>query len=95
MGISVLNGAGLVTSSMLMSLGNSFDEALQAGMQSSEAFSYSVFSASMQSGLELISPNKLLLGQGTNLAKGMIKEMCKSKSKQSLVQLGKLVLKMT
>lgn len=58
-------------------VGQSFQEGMQAGMNGKEALAYSFLSSGLQGSLELISPNEILLGKGSGVAKGFIKEVCK------------------
>lgn len=86
----IASKAGLFSMAFTQQVGRSFEEGMQAGMDGKEALAYSFLSSGVQGGLELISPNEVLLGRGSGIAKGFIKELCKKGSKQSLKQVGKL-----
>ncbi len=86
----IASKAGLFSMAFTQQVGHSFQEGIQAGMDGKEALAYSFLSSGLQGGLELISPNEILLGKGSSVAKGFIKELCKKGSKQSIQQVGKL-----
>ena len=87
---NIASKAGLFSMAFTQQVGHSFQEGIQAGMDGKEALAYSFLSSGLQGGLELISPNEILLGKGSSVAKGFIKELCKKGSKQSIQQVGKL-----
>ena len=87
---NIASKAGLFSMAFTQQVGHSFQEGIQAGMDGKEALAYSFLSSGLQGGLELISPNEILLGKGSSVAKGFIKELCKKGSKQSILQVGKL-----
>lgn len=53
-----LQAWGLISSSMIMQLWSSFDQAIRVGLNRGEAFLYSVIQSGIQAGLELVSPNE-------------------------------------
>ena len=87
---NIASKAGLFSMAFTQQIGQSFQEGMQAGMNGKEALAYSFLSSGLQGSLELISPNEILLGKGSSLAKGFIKELCKKGSKQSLKEVWKL-----
>ena len=87
---NIASKAGLFSMTFTQQVGQSFQEGMQAGMNGKEALAYSFLSSGLQGSLELISPNEILLGKGSSLAKGFIKELCKKGSKQSLKEVWKL-----
>ena len=87
---NIASKAGLFSMAFTQQVGQSFQEGMQAGMNGKEALAYSFLSSGLQGSLELISPNEILLGKGSSLAKGFIKELCKKGSKQSLKEVWKL-----
>ncbi|MFC2696170.1 MAG: hypothetical protein ACFN4U_03945 [Candidatus Absconditicoccaceae bacterium] len=90
LGSNIASKAGLFSMAFTQQVGQSFQEGMQAGMNGKEALAYSFLSSGLQGSLELISPNEILLGKGSGVAKGFIKEVCKKGSKQSLKEVGKL-----
>ena len=87
---NIASKAGLFSMAFTQQVGQSFQEGMQAGMNGKEALAYSFLSSGLQGSLELISPNEILLGKGSGVAKGFIKEVCKKGSKQSLKEVWKL-----
>ena len=87
---NIASKAGLFSMAFTQQVGQSFQEGMQAGMNGKEALAYSFLSSGLQGSLELISPNEILLGKGSSVAKGFIKELCKKGSKQSLKEVWKL-----
>ena len=87
---NIASKAGLFSMAFTQQVGQSFQEGMQAGMNGKEALAYSFLSSGLQGSLELISPNEILLGKGSGVAKGFIKELCKKGSKQSLKEVWKL-----
>ena len=87
---NIASKAGLFSMAFTQQIGQSFQEGMQAGMNGKEALAYSFLSSGLQGSLELISPNEILLGKGSSVAKGFIKELCKKGSKQSLKEVWKL-----
>ena len=87
---NIASKAGLFSMAFTQQVGQNFQEGMQAGMNGKEALAYSFLSSGLQGSLELISPNEILLGKGSSLAKGFIKELCKKGSKQSLKEVWKL-----
>ena len=87
---NIANKAGLFSMAFTQQVGQNFQEGMQAGMNGKEALAYSFLSSGLQGSLELISPNEILLGKGSSVAKGFIKELCKKGSKQSLKEVWKL-----
>ena len=87
---NIASKVGLFSMAFTQQIGQSFQEGMQAGMNGKEALAYSFLSSGLQGSLELISPNEILLGKGSSVAKGFIKELCKKGSKQSLKEVWKL-----
>ena len=87
---NIASKAGLFSMAFTQQVGQSFQEGMQAGMNGKGALAYSFLSSGLQGSLELISPNEILLGKGSSVAKGFIKELCKKGSKQSLKEVWKL-----
>ncbi len=70
-----------------------YQEAITNWLTWWEALWYSMLAASVQSWLELVSPNEVLLWKWSWIAKELIKNACKSWSKESLILLWKTFTK--
>ena len=83
----------LFSSSFIMQVWWSYQEAINSGLRWWEALWYSMLSATVQSWLELISPNEVLLWKWNWIVKELIKNTCKRWSKESLKMIWKTFTK--
>ena len=83
----------LFSSSFITQVGWSYGEAIKGWLNYGEALWYSMLSATVQSGLELVSPNDVLLWKWSWITKELIKNVCKSWSKESLKMIWKTFTK--
>lgn len=82
---NVVSKAWLFWMSFITQVWQSYWEAVDSGLDWQWAFLYSMLSASVQSWLELVSPNDVLLWKWTWLWKQLINSICKNESWIKLV----------
>lgn len=82
---NVVSKAWLFWMSFITQVWQSYWEAVNSGLDWQWAFLYSMLSASVQSWLELVSPNDVLLWKWTWLWKQLINSLCKNESWIKLV----------
>ncbi len=83
----------LFSNSFIMQVWWSYQEAITSWLSWWEALWYGMLSATVQSWLELISPNEVLLWKWNWIVKELIKNACKSWSKESFKMIWKTFMK--
>lgn len=83
----------LFSNSFIMQVWWSYQEAITSWLTWWEALWYGMLSATVQSWLELISPNEVLLWKWNWIVKELIKNACKSWSKESFKMIWKTFMK--
>ena len=89
----IASKAWLFWMSFITQVWQSYQEASNQGLNWWKAFSYSMLSATVQSALELVSPNEILLWKWSGITKELIRNLVKDWSKNSFMMLWKAFLK--
>ena len=84
---------GLVSMAFMQQAGRSFEEGKMQWLDDGQALSYSMLQSSIGAGLELISPNQMMMGTGKKVVKEYIKNIIKTETKQSILQVWKVFTK--
>ncbi len=84
---------GLVSMAFMQQTGRSFEEGKTQWLDDGQALSYSMLQSSIGAGLELISPNQMMMGTGKKVVKEYIKNIIKTETKQSILQVWKVFTK--
>ncbi len=80
----------LVSMAFIQNVGRSFQEGKMQWLDDWQALSYTMLQSIISSWLELISPNDMIMWTGVSVAKDYIKNLVKSETKASLIQVWKL-----
>lgn len=92
-GAMISQKIGLVSMAFMQQAGRSFEEGKTQWLDDGQALSYSMLQSSIGAGLELISPNQMMMGTGKKVVKEYIKNIIKTETKQSILQVWKVFTK--
>lgn len=80
----------LVSMAFIQNVGRSFQEGIGQWLDNGQAVGYAMLQSIISSWLELISPNDMIMWTGKSVAKDYIKNLVKTETKESLIQVWKL-----